>query len=262
MSAPVFAAAQCAVQAGDINSNLTLHMEFMCHAREHGVELLVFPELSLTGYEPALAEALVQDIDSPVLDPLRQLAQEASMTTVVGLPLRLSSYEKPLIAAFVIHQDGSLGVYTKQYLHPGEEQYFSAGDGGDLLQIADTRIALSVCADFCHPEHPSHASEQGAQLYAASVLIGETGYPHDSLLLQTYAGRHGMAVLMANHGGETGGWSAAGRSTFWDEQGRYVASTEGTGNRLLVVSKRQGNWHGFETSVPVVPVAQQSALRR
>ncbi|WP_282348410.1 carbon-nitrogen hydrolase family protein [Pseudomonas sp. PS01301] len=262
MSAPVFAAAQCAVRAGDINSNLMLHMEFMRHAREHGVELLVFPELSLTGYEPALAEALVQDIDSPLLDPLRQLAQEVSMTTVVGLPLRLSSFEKPLIAAFVIHQDGSLGVYTKQHLHLGEEQYFSAGGGGDLLHIADTRIALSLCADFSQPEHPSHASEQGAQLYAASVLIGETGYPHDSVLLQNYARHHGMAVLMANHGGETGGWSAAGRSAFWDERGRCVAATQGTGNRLLVVSKRQNNWHGFETSVPVVPVAQQSALRR
>lgn len=58
MSAPVFAAAQCAFRAGDISANLRLHMEFMQHAREQGVGLLLFPELSLTGYEPILAEAL------------------------------------------------------------------------------------------------------------------------------------------------------------------------------------------------------------
>ena len=82
MTAPVFAAAQCAVRAGDINSNLTLHIEFMRHAREHRVELLVFPELSLTGYQAARAEALVQDIDSPVSlkgfskGPLQQFLQQ------------------------------------------------------------------------------------------------------------------------------------------------------------------------------------------
>jgi predicted amidohydrolase len=88
----------------------------------------------------------------------------------------LSPYEKPLNAAFVIHQDGSLGIYAKQHLHPGEEQYFSAGDGGDRLHIADTRVALSVCVPISVIRSiQSHASEEGAQLYAASVLIGETG---------------------------------------------------------------------------------------
>ncbi|MEG5262727.1 carbon-nitrogen hydrolase family protein [Pseudomonas sp. JDS28PS106] len=249
MLAPAFAAAQCAVRAGDISSNLALHMAFMRHAREQGVKLLLFPELSLTGYEPSLAEALAQESDSPLLSPLRQLAQETSMTTVVGLPLRRPGHSKPLIAAFVFHQSGSLSVYTKQHLHLGEEQYFEAGDGGDLLLIDDTRIALSVCADFSHPEHLAQAAQRGAQVYATSVLIGDRGYPHDSSLLQSHSERHGMAILMANHGGPTGGWSAAGQSTFWDEQGRRVASTVGTGNRLLVVSKRPDGWQGFGTPV-------------
>ncbi|TFY95101.1 carbon-nitrogen hydrolase family protein [Pseudomonas nabeulensis] len=251
MSAPVFAAAQCAVRAGDISANLKLHIEFMQHASKEGVGLLLFPELSLTGYEPTLAESLAHDIDSPLLSPLRDLAREASMTTIVGLPLRLPSHDKPVIAAIILHGDGSAGVYTKQHLHPGEEQYFGAGDGGDSILIADLSVALSVCADFSHPEHPSLAAKQGAQLYAASVLIGEGGYPHDSSLLQTYSERHGMAVLMANHGGPTGGWAAAGQSAFWDEKGRCVASTVGMGNRLLIVSKHPHGWQGFETSVSV-----------
>lgn len=246
---PVLAAAQCAIQAGDINANLKLHIEFMQRASEHGVNLLVFPELSLTGYEPTLAEALTQDVDSPVLLPLRKLARQTSMTTVVGLPLRMPGHEKPLIAAFILHGDGSVGVYTKQYLHPGEEQYFSAGNGGDLINIAGLPIALSVCADFSHPEHPSATARQGAQVYASSVLIGEAGYARDSSLLQSYSRLHKMAVLMANHGGPTGGWTAAGRSAFWDEKGVCIASTSGAGNRLLVVSRQEHGWQGFETAV-------------
>jgi predicted amidohydrolase len=250
MSAQVLAAAQCAIRAGDMSANLTLHMDFMHHAREQGVRLLLFPELSLTGYEPTLAEVLAQDIDSPLLSPLRHLARAASMTTVVGLPLRLPNHDKPLIAAVTLHQDGSTGVYTKQHLHPGEEQFFSAGNGGDLLRIADLPIALSVCADFSHPEHSAHAAKQGAQLYAASVLIGEAGYSHDWSLLQNCSKRHGIAVLMANHGGPTGGWAAAGQSAFWDEQGQRVASTDGVGNRLLIVSKQPHGGQGFENQYP------------
>lgn len=246
MSVPILAAAQCAVRAGDIEANLALHQKFMRRAQGLGVGLLVFPELSLTGYEPTLADALAQDAHCALLAPLRALARQASMTTVVGLPLRSPDHEKPLIAAFMLHADGSLGIYTKQHLHPGEDQYFSAGNGGDLLQLYEVPIALSVCADFSQPQHAQRAAARGAQLYAASVLIGETGYPHDSALLQSYAERHAMAVLMANHGGPTGGWAAAGRSTFWDERGRCVASTHGTGNRLLVVSRQSEGWAGLD----------------
>jgi hypothetical protein len=60
-----------------------------------GGGLLLFPELSLTGYEATLAKALAQDIDRPLLSPLRHFAREASMTTVVGLPLRLPRHDKP-----------------------------------------------------------------------------------------------------------------------------------------------------------------------
>jgi predicted amidohydrolase len=245
MPTPVLAAAQCAVKAGDIEANLALHIQLMRRAQAYDVELLLFPELSLTGYEPTLAHDLAQDSECALLAPLRQLAKDASMTTVVGLPLRLPGHEKPLIAAFILHPDGTLGIYTKQHLHPGEEQYFSVGKGGDLLNVRSLPVALSVCADFSQPQHAAKAAAQGAQVYATSVLIGEAGYPHDSALLQSYAQRHGMAVLMANHGGPTGGWAAAGRSAFWDEQGRCVATTAGTGDCLLIVAKQRQGWEGF-----------------
>lgn len=249
MSSPVLVAAQCAVQAGDLVANLALHLDFMRRAGELGARLIIFPELSLSGYEPALAGALAQPADSPLLEPLCGLAMTAGMTAVVGLPLRVPGRDKPQIAACILHPDGSRAIYIKQHLHAGEEQFFSAGQGGELLVVEGTSVALSVCADFAHAEHPAEAAERGAQVYAASVLIGEGGYPHDSSLLQGHAQRHGMAVLVANHGGPTGGWAAAGRSAFWDEQGRCVASTLGVGNRLLVVSRHLHGWQARDVAL-------------
>ena len=119
MSSPVLVAAQCAVQAGDLVANLALHLDFMRRAGELDARLIIFPELSLSGYEPALAGALAQPADSPLLEPLCSLAMTAGMTAVVGLPLRVPGRDKPQIAACILHPDGSRAIYTKQYLHAG-----------------------------------------------------------------------------------------------------------------------------------------------
>lgn len=248
---PVLAAAQCAVRDGDIACNVQRHLCFMEAARSHGVQLLVFPELSLTGYVPPQPSELAQDLDTPLIAPLRNYVREARMTTVIGLPLRSAAHDKPLIAAFVLHADGALSVYTKVHLHSGEELHFAAGNGGDLLKLCDMRLALSVCADFSQPSHAAAAARAGAQVYLSSVLISERGYPADSATLQGYNKTHEMAVLMANHGGPTGGWTSAGSSAFWDRSGQMIASTAGPGNQLMIVSGSHGKWTGFSTAVAI-----------
>jgi predicted amidohydrolase len=251
MTGPVLAAAQYSAVAGDIAANVRRHLDFMDAAHRHGVDVLVFPELSLTGYEPALAAGLAQAADTESVAPLRARARETGMTAIAGLPLRAETADKPFIAAFILHPDGSVTVQTKQYLHPGEEHYFSAGTGGPLLDAGGMPLALAICADFVQPAHAAAAASAGARIYAASALIGESGYPPDSALLQGYARRHRMAVLLANHGGPTGGWISAGRSAFWDERGRLVAATAGPGDELLVVSRHRDEWDAAAIPVEV-----------
>jgi predicted amidohydrolase len=237
-------AAQYAAVAGQLTANIDRHAQFMRHAAQQGVNFLLFPELSLTGYEPSLARALAQAPDANVLQSLRTLATELAMTTVVGLPLRSSDSESVMIGALVFAADGSQLIYEKQHLHPGEDVVFTAGHGGDLLCVEATRIALSVCADFAHPSHPRAAAHAGAGIYASSVLISDNGYAHDSNVLQACAAEHSMAVLMANHGGPSGGWACAGRSAMWAPGGKLVARASGTGDCLVIARRRKGVWHG------------------
>jgi predicted amidohydrolase len=249
MPGTVYAAAQCSARAGDIAGNVRRHLDFIDAARRHGVHVLVFPELSLTGYEPTLAAGLAQLADAACLAPLRARARAAGLTAIVGLPLRSETADKPLIAAFVLHADGALTVQTKRHLHTGEAEYFSAGAGGPLLDAGGVPLAVAICADFGQSAHAAAAAAAGARIYAASALVGTNGYPADSALLQDYARRHRMAVLLANHGGPTGGWTSAGRSAFWDETGRLVAAAPGPGDCLLAVTAGAGAWTG--TCVPV-----------
>lgn len=237
------AAQYCSI-AGDLDTNLQRHLEVMRLAAEQRIDFLLFPELSLTGYEPSLARELAQTTDTALLQHLRTLAKQLRMTTVVGLPLRTAESDAVLIGSLLFGADGSQTIYTKQYLHVGEERVFSPGAGGALLHLGDERIALSICADFAHASHARAAVERGAGVYATSVLISENGYPHDSELLEGYARKLSLGVLMANHGGPSGGWTCAGRSAFWAPGGRRVVSAVGTGDCLVIARRRQGIWQG------------------
>ena len=249
MSTLTIAAAQAISIAGELAANIARHLRFIEVAAAQGVELLVFPELSLTGYEGEVAAGLAIDPQNAVLQPLRDLARELGVTTVVGMPIRLKERSAVLIGALVLGADGSLEVYSKQHLHSGEEQVFAPGDGGAPLDIGNDRVALAVCADFSHASHAAAAAEQGADLYAAGVLISAKGYAADTALLQGYARQHSMAVLMANHGGLTGGWQSAGRSAIWSEEGALVVSAAGEGDLLVIARRDAGIWQGRVVSV-------------
>jgi predicted amidohydrolase len=251
VSTLTIAAAQSFSLAGDILGNIVRHGRFIEAAAEQGVELLVFPELSLTGYEEQDAAALAIDPQDAVLQPLRDLARELGVTAVVGMPIRLEGSVSALIGALVLGADGSLGVYSKQHLHTGEERFFAPGFGGPTLRIGGEVVALAVCADFTHASHAAAAADQGANLYAAGVLISDKGYAVDTAILQGYARQYSMAVLMANHGGLTGGWQSAGRSSIWSEDGSLIVAAPGTGDLLVVAQRNDGTWQGR-----VVPVTQ------
>lgn len=235
------AAAQATSIPGDIAANVRRHVQFMRRAIEQGVQFLVFPELSLTGYESSLAHDLAIEVSDARLAPLRELAKESGMVTVVGAPLR-GEGGKVLIAACIFDGAGQLSVYTKQHLHAGEELTFSPGPGGAFLALGADRLAMAVCADFSEPEHAHQAVLAGAGLYIASVLITDSGYKADSTVLSGYAAQHGMAVLMANHGGATGGWQSAGRSAFWAQDGSLVGAASGRGDLLLLAERDARGW--------------------
>ena len=246
----IIGAAQSASVPGNVSLNLARHLQFSAIAAECGVQLLVFPELSLTGYEPAMARSncFLPDDDSR-LDSLRRLAEETRIILVVGAPV-LNNKNELHIGAFAIRPDGTVMTYTKEYLHPGEESVFTPGLGGATLPVEDATVALAICADTNHPQHAAKAKARGANVYAAGVLITENGYEPDTAILRQYSLQHRMAVLMANHSAPTGGWIPAGKSAIWSEDGGLVAGTAGTEEALVIARKQDRVWDGTLLPVP------------
>lgn len=238
------AAAQIRCAAGDIEENIQRHLQTAQQAAAHGVHFLLFPELSLTGYEPQLAEQLAITLQDPRLAELRESAIKHQMTLVCGAPLRSSDADALYIGAIIFAPDGTLYSYTKQHLHGPEADIFTAGKGGPLLEVQQQQIGLAICADILSESHPQIAAECGATVYAAGVLISKKSYPLESGMLQRYAEKHHMVVMLANHCAPTGGWEPAGQSAIWDESGRLIVTASEGDDALAIARQGESGWLG------------------
>ncbi|MRW87476.1 carbon-nitrogen hydrolase family protein [Pseudoduganella sp. FT26W] len=243
------AAAQTPSVAGDIAANVATHLRFIAAARAEGVQLLVFPELSLCGYELPLLRTCALTPDDARLAPLRTAAIAAGMTVIVGAPLLDDGAAQPCIASITFTPDGGSRTYRKQYLHDGEQVHVQPGAiGAHAHALHDQRYVEAICADTTRAEHARAAADAGASLYVAGVLISNGGYDADAALLRGYAGQHRMGVLMANHAAPSGGYAVAGKSAFWAPGGALLAQAPGPGDYLVIAEEDEG-WHG--RTVPV-----------
>lgn len=210
--------------SGDVEENIRRHILAIKKAATLGVSYLVFPELSLTGYEPTLANQLAFTKNDDRLNPLIACAMEHAINIAVGAPL--ASAGLPNIALIIISQSGRVDTYQKMHLHLGEDVYFSPGEHHHILSLCGTKIANAICADTSQASHAQIAFGLGASVYVAGVLITEAGYQTDTDLMKSYALKHNMLVAMANHNKSTGGWQPIGKSAMWSNRGLLVSATE------------------------------------
>ncbi|MEJ2765158.1 carbon-nitrogen hydrolase family protein [Photobacterium sp. MCCC 1A19761] len=234
---------QAPVSKGDVSANLDMHLDAIAVSARHGADVVVFPELSLTGYELSLAGELTLDSRPEVIQYLSEAAMRHQVVVIAGGPLAAhgdhqAHYHgypqeqrqgsRPYIGAIICSPCGAVQNYAKQYLHQGEETFCAAGKRNITIVHKGYTLALAICADFSNPAHAADAAANGADLYLASALISEAGYAADAQILSSIARKHQFPVLLANHCCETGGWSACGRSGVWDQYGEQVAAAKGT----------------------------------
>jgi len=100
---PVFAVAQTSSVRGDIEGNVKTHARFAEAAVRHDARLVVFPELSLTGYEPDTAATQAITTEDPRIKPLTDVTRKHDITIVAGAPY--NSQRGLHIAALIIQPE-------------------------------------------------------------------------------------------------------------------------------------------------------------
>ncbi|WP_312838531.1 carbon-nitrogen hydrolase family protein [Pantoea piersonii] len=235
------AAGQFAPVRGCIDENMRYHEMLIESAASAGVNLIIFPELSLTGYEPEIAEELAL-ADETCLSPLQALSDRYDMTIIVGAPLRVRD-GKPAIGAYMLSSKRPVSCYRKMYLHPGESDYFSTGDTECVFKERTFNIGIAICADAGQPVHAERTVQKGAEVYLNSVLSAG-GFDKDSEQLQSYARLYAMPTLMANYSGPSGGWKPVGKSSAWDARGELIAQAPEDCTALVIMDLQDGECSG------------------
>jgi NAD+ synthase (glutamine-hydrolysing) len=169
--------ALCQINAtvGDIAGNSRRISAGLSAAREAGAELVLFPELSLTGYPPEdllLKEHFLADARRE----LERLAEQANgLTAIVGFPERA---EDVFNAAAVLSGGAVHAIYRKVYLPNygvfDEQRYFQAGPGGAIVSLDGDVVGISICEDIWEPGPP--ASEEA--LAGATLLVNISASPY------------------------------------------------------------------------------------
>ncbi|UCF66462.1 MAG: carbon-nitrogen hydrolase family protein [Acidobacteriota bacterium] len=252
-SARSIAAGQTIPIRGDVEANIEQHVRLAHVAAPEQAQVLVFPELSLVGYELDLADDLAFSQHDPRLAPLVEVASLHSMILIVGAPVRIGS--RLHIGAFIVCPDRTVEVYTKQHLGafsassrsdgivpPAEATVFDAGNQNPLVRFRGHIAAVAVCADTSRPSHPQKAADRGAGTYLASMFIIPSDFEQETANLRAYAVRHSMSVVLANYGGPSGGLASAGGSSIWSEAGELLAQLEKNGAGVTVAIESHDGW--------------------
>lgn len=235
------AAAQTHSMPGDIAQNVRSHVNAARVAAQHGVNLVLFPELSLTGYEPMLAADSATTSTNRLLAPLQQICDESGVTLVAGCPIE-SGQAKPFLGAFVFTPQQRVEVYRKRFVHSSEEPYFLSGNDVVVCEVREKNVGIAICADIHNPTHSRDASAAGADVYAAGVAITPGGIEKAEAAMADSARQYKMAALMANYASSTGGFEMAGRSAIWNETGRLIARGPASGAVLVVAAEAASGW--------------------
>ena len=142
--------AQCAPHVGDIAGNVAMMKKIMSQAEQEGCDLVLFPELVVTGYPPEdllLRPAFMQAVDAAVAE---LVAFSSSVCAVFGTP----RYDADgLKNSAIFCQSGDvLGVYDKRYLPNygvfDERRYFEKGRGDAVFEVNGKRIGIAICEDL------------------------------------------------------------------------------------------------------------------
>lgn len=230
------ACAQINARLGDVEANLAHHLDVIHDARRRGVELLVFPELSLTGYGLG---PRVLEVAMPSEDPrLIQLAKAAAgMQVIVGFVEEASPGE--IYNALAILQDGRItAVHRKLNLptYGGLEEGKWFSHGARLTEVAvrpGWSTTSMICADLWNPAlvHAALLARPTvlcAPINSASGIVSEdfSNEENWALNVRFYAMTYGTPVLMANRYGPEGDSHFWGGSRILGPRGESLAEAE------------------------------------
>jgi len=218
---------------GDLIANMASHKQLVLLAARNYADIIIFPELSLTGYEPALARELAIAPEDHRLDEFQQLSDVHRMVIGIGVPLKSKAGITVSMVLFQPYKQRE--VYSKKYLHMDEYPYFVSSEELLELKVNGSNVALAICYELSVPEHAERAYQNGASIYMASVAKHASGVENAIKSLSDIAHKYSMTVVMSNSVGPSDNFIGAGKSSAWNSHGMLLGQLDDSNEGILVM---------------------------
>jgi NAD+ synthase (glutamine-hydrolysing) len=269
------ALAQINPTVGDIAGNAALIERDIVAAGELGADLVVFPELAITGYppkdlllKPVLIEQCQRAIESLAKLTAKTGKSATGIAAVIGYPCPSDKPKGRLLynAAAFCHNGTIIHRHIKSLLPTydvfDEQRYFESGPSVDLTSFQNIKLGISICEDLwnddqvvARPLYHDNPIDQlaagGASLFincsASPFVVGKHAFRLK--LMQSAAKRHGLPLLYCNQVGGNDELVFDGYSCAIDASGHVIAQAKGFEQDLLIVDL-PGLGYADETARP------------
>ena len=232
--------AQLNTTVGDFDSNIRLILDAATKAKESDADVVIFPELAITGYPPEDLLLRRPFIDK-AMTKLESLAKQAK--NLPPIVVGCLDFEQHLYNSAAVLYEGKIqGIYHKQMLPNygvfDEERYFQSGDSIKMFEIGGVLTGITICEDMWYPEGPvRQLSLEGAQiilnLNASPFHAGKTDYRER--MISTRATDNTVAIAYVNQVGGQDDLVFDGNSIVVDAKGNIIGRASAMCEDLLVV---------------------------
>jgi predicted amidohydrolase len=269
------ALAQIATRLGDVQSNLEKHLEFIKQAKAQKADLIVFPELSLTGY---VLQDLVPTVahrpadEDAIFQPLLRASQ--GLDIVVGF-VDEDARHRFYIASAYLSGGRVLHIHHKLYLPTyalfDEGRFFTRGESVRAFDTRFGRTGMLICEDFWHASPPYLLWLDGADvLLFSSASPGRGVREHEKLesawwvegVNQSYANLFTCFVAHSNRVGYEDGLNFWGGATVFDPNGTRISHGPYFEEALTVTALDLNQLRRTRARLPLLRDERASLLKR
>ena len=231
------AVAQIACALGDVAANVRKLSDYCARAKQSGAELIVFPEMSDTGYSMPVIAASATTWNEGAVPALCEMARRLSLALICGVSER--DAERIYNSQVFIDAAGEVvGKYRKTHLFTPapieEDKCFTCGDELVACDFSRLRFGLSICYDLRFPElHRRLAVEENANVLVISSAWPFPRVEHLRILATARAIENQSYVVLANRVGTDDGVSFCGTSAIIDPYGIVIAAASSDREELI-----------------------------
>ncbi|HNB51370.1 MAG TPA: carbon-nitrogen hydrolase family protein [Anaerolineales bacterium] len=234
------ALAQIRCEKAAIHENLAVIADVLTEAEKRQVDIVGFPEMSLTGYaDPTRYPEAIITLDGPEVAALLEVSHHFSGMALVGL-IERNPAGKPFITHIVVRQGALVGAYRKVTIKDEEELWFSPGEDVPVFEYNGLMFGVAICADIENREVFARCQAQGARVVfelAAPGLYGaqetrdwKLGYDWWEGDCRTFLGQYakelGVWIFVATQAGRTRDEDFPGGGFVFNPMGERVFATE------------------------------------